>query len=57
MKKKKNKKSPAVKPGNPADHGYDHNVSKGTENDLKSTPVQKQESSSGRGIDNEDSAS
>ena len=56
MKKKKHSKSTSVNPGNPADHGVDHNVLQGIEKDVKESPIQKQESRPGRGSDNEDSS-
>jgi hypothetical protein len=56
MKKKTSKKAPKVKPGNPADDGVDHNLSQGKDKDQKESYIQKQESRSGRGIDNEDTA-
>ncbi len=58
MKKSKNKNKDdqdfSVNPGNPADHGVDHNISRGTEKDLEDSYIQKQEANGDRGTDNED---
>ena len=54
-KKKTEQQIPLPPPHNPADEGVDHNVSRGTEQDLKDTYIQKQETNDGRGVDNEES--